>query len=426
MTATGLASVNGRWQGGPVTIVANDLAISADGSVKGGAVRIESTNANGMFLGDGLTGTGFMLSQAEADRISGTQIAFASLGGQAPTMTIGNLALSAAQMTGAEPYRFDAGGSIKVVGHMTVNGLVDPATSIGFYTPLFMLDESIGSLALNNGSQLGGTLNIHAHDVWVADSTILARFLADPNYAGRDAELAVAPTGVSGAVISANVINVTFENGGPRTVTPYTLLVQNTGDATTQQGFLATDANAVLGTEVSGLIDMVINGQGQGPNGLVNGAAVRDALMAGDDPTRFTATSTINGCSVAGGPCGAPPPPIADPGVVLADEIVLFSIGADDKPLFGNEEQIVNNYDEIFDPGAGAGASDVVDQLTADAEQKQKEEDEADAASSPIEPPNPLFDSRPLNAKDSTDEPISGGGNPALIGSDIDPTTGGQ
>ena len=336
-------------------------------------------------------------------------------------------------MTGAEPYRFDAGGSIKVVGHMTVNGLVDPATSIGFYTPLFMLDESTGSLALLNGSQLGGTLNLHAHDVWVADSTILARLLADHNYAGRDAELAVAPTGVSGPVISANVINVTFENGGPRTVTPYTLLVQNTGDATTQQGFLATDANAVLGTEVSGLIDMVINGQGQGPNGLVNGAAVRDALMAGDNPARFTATSTINGCSVSGAACGiAPPPPppvvppIADPGVVLADEIVLFSIGADDKPLFGNEGQIVDNYADILDPGTGAGASDLIDQVAADEEQKQKDKDEADAASSPIEPPNPLFDSRPLNTKDSTDEPISGGGNPALIGSDINPTTGGQ
>ena len=114
------------------------------------------------------------------------------------------------------------------------------------------------------------------------------------------------------------------------------------------------------------------------------------------------------------------PPPFPDPGAVLADEIVLFSSGADDKPLFGNEGQIVENLDEILD-----FIGDASDPLTLE-EQRVRDEEEADAASSPIEPPNPLFDSRPLNAKDSTDEPISGGGNPALIGSDIDPTTGGQ
>ena len=65
------------------------------------------------------------------------------------------------------------------------------------------------------------------------------------------------------------------------------------------------------------------------------------------------------------------------------------------------------------------------DPATAE-EQQKKDKEAADEASSPISPPTPLFDTRPLNAKDTTDEPVSGGGNPALIGSDVAPTGGNQ
>ena len=37
-------------------------------------------------------------------------------------------------------------------------------------------------------------------------------------------------------------------------------------------------------------------------------------------------------------------------------------------------------------------------------------------AQSAIDPPRPLFDTRPLEPDEETDEPVSGGGNPALMG----------
>ena len=130
---------------------------------------------------------------------------------------------------------------------------------------------------------------------------------------------------------------------------------------------------------------------------------MRDALTADTNLTPYTATSTINGCAMTGGACHniappPPPPPTYDPGPPLASEFVLFSEpGIDDLP-FGNEETIEDN----------------------------KEDGGADSASSPILAPQPLFDTQPMEDDDETDEPISGGGNPALIGAGVNPTQGGK
>ena len=46
----------------------------------------------------------------------------------------------------------------------------------------------------------------------------------------------------------------------------------------------------------------------------------------------------------------------------------------------------------------------------------QEEEGEESEASSPIEAPQPLFDTRPLNQDGDIDDPVSGTGNPGLLG----------
>ncbi|MEO5809687.1 MAG: hypothetical protein ABIR51_06480, partial [Sphingomicrobium sp.] len=53
-----------------------------------------------------------------------------------------------------------------------------------------------------------------------------------------------------------------------------------------------------------------------------------------------------------------------------------------------------------------------------------KESGGNESASSPIVPPQPLFDTRPMETDDETDEPISGGGNSALIGTGVNSVTG--
>ena len=142
-----------------------------------------------------------------------------------------------------------------------------------------------------------------------------------------------------------------------------------------------------------GSIELVVNGQLKTETETLTGPAVRDAAMEGDDPARFTASSTINGCSVSGGKCATlqpppPPPPSYSPDPPLATQFQIFANAAPEALKFGNEETIEDN----------------------------EESGGEDSASSPITPPMPLFDTGALETADETDEPVSGGGNPALMG----------
>jgi hypothetical protein len=137
-----------------------------------------------------------------------------------------------------------------------------------------------------------------------------------------------------------------------------------------------------------GSINLVVNGQVVTEGGTLTGVEARDALVGeGADITPFTSNSTINGCPLTGACIIAPPPP--PPTVDIVDNFIDL-LG--DDPLgeseFGNEDDIADN--EEGDQGAN----------------------------NPISPPQPLFDSRPLIPSGDVNDPVSGTGNPALLGSD--------
>ena len=177
-------------------------------------------------------------------------------------------------------------------------------------------------------------------------------------------------------------------NGGEDVVN---FLIQNTGTRETPAGFLITDNG--LGDDGSdgdappGSINLVINGQIVTQQGTLTGIAVRDRLVSDFGTiTEFTANSTINGCLLVGA-CNEPaPPPVID--TVKPTDVQLGGGDGLGDGLFGNEG-------DIDDGNSG---------------------DEGDL-SSPIEPPMPLFDSRPLDQSDDINDPASGAGNPSLYGS---------
>ena len=75
-SAGGLATINGLWQAPDVELWSNDIEIAASGGIDGGAqglIRLVSTNATQALIGGGLTGTGYVLSNAEFGRLSGGQ-----------------------------------------------------------------------------------------------------------------------------------------------------------------------------------------------------------------------------------------------------------------------------------------------------------------------------------------------------------------
>jgi hypothetical protein len=341
-----------------------------------------------------VTGSGYQLSDAEADRIhTGFSVIADTSLGAAAKMLIGDLTITVPGVTENQyDYEFatqngdssTSVGTVKVVGDVTFTGL-SLSDEVAFRGNLFELDAATGSVNLfGTGTTLGGILGLYAPKVWVASGAILTKLEANPLYSTRVTELNLPATVQRPeGVLRAASFDI---DAGDEAM--QSLLVQNTGTAALPAGFLVTDSDLGGDTEsgaAAGSIDLVINGQIITQGGTLTGIAVRDLLVTDNGSAQFVAGSTINGCPLVG-PCVAappPPPPVVDT-VAPTDVQLTDNLGLGDG-LFGNEPDI-----------AGEDGGDL---------------------SSPITPPIPLFDSRPLAQTADVDDPVSGAGNPSLYGS---------
>jgi filamentous hemagglutinin family protein len=422
--AGGTATVDGIWTGENVGITSNDIDIAAGGGIDAGSVALASTNATRTIIGDGVDGSGYRLSDAEFDRIhsSGGEIEVGvngSLGG-ALNMVIGDLSVDA-DVAGAEEYEFatyqtdseEGSGTIRVVGDMafTNMGDIEIEREVSFTSETFELDAATGSVFLRGGgSELAGSLDIAANHIHVAQGSILDQLAENPQYDGYQDDLnAPAQVQRPDGVIGASFIDLEF-GGTPADL--YTLYVQNTGTAETPAGFVISDL-FLDGDGEGGLppnsLDVVINGQIDTGDGMLTGIDVRDALVESEgDLTPFTANSTINGCLLTGACVEVPDnplPPDFTPTPGIQDEVILLGDDPLPPPPFGNEDIIDDNDEETED-------------------------------TSPIVPPQPLFDTSELGEAEGTgnpafnttmrsspaitqegdvDDPVSGSGNPGLM-----------
>ena len=94
--------------------------------------------------------------------------------------------------------KFTSSLTATAAGSVLVEGNVDFETSTPGDNLTINAGKNIevntdtGSLKMHdNANQVAGTLNLNAANVWIADQAILTQLEADPNYAGRDAALAV-------------------------------------------------------------------------------------------------------------------------------------------------------------------------------------------------------------------------------------------
>jgi len=396
--AGGMATVNGIWSSGDdIDLASNDIDITASGGIHADdGLGLFSTNATQALIGDGLAGTGYALSNAEFGRISGYDVGIGGRGdaSAAIDMLIGDLTvtgpLAGSTVEGAEGILAFAVGNIDsetVSGVIRVNGDI-AATGFGsgnaieFYATRFELDAATGSVSIfSSGNTLGGELGLYAERVHVADATILGQLATNPTYTGYQEDLNEAaavqrPEGV----LRADTLWI--ESGNLHGV-----LIQNTGTAATPAGFLVREAyvNEDIDSP-AGSINLVVNGQVVTEGGTLTGIAARDALVAPeDDVSEATANSTINGCPLKGECIIRPPepPPAAN---VVDNQIDLITSNPLGDSEFGNEPEI--------DDG----------------------EEGDEGATNPISPPQPLFDTRPLVPASDINDPVSGTGNPALVG----------
>jgi filamentous hemagglutinin family protein len=418
--AGGLASINGIWSAPFIELWSDDIEIGSNGGMDGGSdglIRLVSTNATQALIGDGLTGTGYALSDAEFDRLSAGNVQIVARGdaSAAIDMLIGDLSVTgpsagstiedpfgALVFATGDPETQVAGGVIRIVGDLTATGFGSD-NAIEFYTGRFELDAATGLLEItSNGTDLSGELYIEADRIHVASGAILDQLAVDPHYAGYQDDLN-APAAVQRpeGVIRAGGIDI-FPTEA--------VLVQNTGTAETPAGFLTFGEGPLFSESEAptGPIELIINGQLITEGGTLTGIDVRDFLIDDANIAIFTDNSTINGCPLIGACEVEPPvPPGFTPTPGIQQEIVLINDNLLPPPEFGNEDFIDDNDEET-----------------------------EEGATSPIEPPDPLFDTSELGEEagaggpevgtsmranpgltepGDVDDPVSGSGNPGLM-----------
>ena len=394
----GVMTLNGTLNG-TSQLISNDIDLGASAAVSTGNLQLVSRNATQTVVGDGVTGGGYQLSDAEFDRIhTPLSVVADTTYGAAAKMLIGNLSatVSGTSQTGYN-YLFatvngtstTSVGSIRVVGNASFSGL-SLTDNVVLRSNLIELDAATASInLLGQGTTLGGVLGLYAPRVWVASADILAKLEVNARYTGYITDLN-APAAVQrpDGVLRAASFDIDALSEPIQS-----LLVQNTGTKAIPAGFLLTDLNIDSESApdaLPGSIDLVINGQVISQSVTATGIAVRDGLVAEFGTTQFTSTSTINGCALTGS-CSSNPLLI---NLLAPTDVQLVDNGGLGDGLFGNEP-------------------DISGEVSGD-------------EGSPITPPLPLFDTRPLTPDEEINDPASGAGNPSLYGNPDDDTDSDQ
>jgi hypothetical protein len=297
---------------------------------------------------------------------------------------------------------------LRIVGDVSARGLLS-TNSVEFYADLFELDAATGSLRVTgSGTAPGGEILIEAAQIHIADGNILARLEDDPLYAGRIADLN-APAAVTRpeGVISAGFIDL---------YPAQTLYIQNTGTRATPAGFLAADVDATPpDVPPSGGVQAVVNGQFVTDAGVLTGKDAYDAVVAsGADFIGFSTEGQLNSCLFIGG-C-----------LISAEQDPVRGISSEIQMVTG---PVLSDTPAAVPSEAGSGSDEEEEEQTQGAEaavEAAKAATEAAAessASSPIVPPAPLVDTRPLTPPGDVTQPVTGSGNPALIGSAVNEST---
>ncbi|QIK97064.1 hypothetical protein G7076_12145 [Sphingomonas sp. HDW15A] len=395
----GLLAINGSVAGSYVRLLSADIAIGATATLAAtDGISFISVNSDGTYIGDGLDGSnGYRLTQAEIDRVNANAFEFevnTSRGG-APFMYLGDLEFDIQTSGDVDVVEFGVEdeeegrvGTIRVVGDVVFTLGADKG--VEFSSETFEIDAATGSVLLvDTNGNLTGTLDIEAENIFIASSEILARLEENPQYEGfRDDLNAPAAVQRPEGVVRAAVVTLNEDDAVLRNI-----LIQNTGTEELPAGFLINVLSlAGDGEEGSvplpGSINMVINGQIETPTGTLTGDDVRAAFVEEFGTEIFVADSTINGCTLTGD-CSSfsPEEQIPPAAVVTPTQVAILTDDPIGEMDFGNEGDIDDNV-----------------------------ENDGSDLTSPIEAPQPLFDTRPLDGDEDVNEPVSGAGNPSLYG----------
>ncbi|AHE54522.1 beta strand repeat-containing protein [Sphingomonas sanxanigenens] len=316
-----LIRVSALADGTSVTLGSNDIEIGAQGRVGtiGKTTLVDITNTGGRrtFIGGGGGNAGFDLSAAEIARIFSDDIFIhappvATQGGQsvgssrAPDVIVGSFTLTSRAGTqggnlgSGGTFGIDTTGKLRVVGDALFTGLGADNRVDLVADDALEVDSRTGSIQLNGGGGLAGTLILTSADIFVGTLEALADIAAAPDMAAIDERLGLNDGVIDeGGAIQAGGLEVNAGNG---------VFVQNSGvesrNLGDRRGFTVGTGGLTIRTG-GGATRIVINGREVDPatNGFFTGVdlipRVRILGADGDLPGAFDQGSTINGCVIA-------------------------------------------------------------------------------------------------------------------------------
>ncbi|WP_271079402.1 beta strand repeat-containing protein [Aurantiacibacter sp. MUD61] len=286
-------------------LTSHDIEVGADTLFGGDAVALTSTNVDAQaVLGGTSAGSGYSLLADEAAAIDATSLSIflPNVGGTDVDAVIDDLTL-----LGSGDQRFASidlfvDGSLDIFGafNYTSTGSGD-TLSIGAEGTLF-LTLPTGSIRLDSGSALAGTLQISATDFIAADADLIADILADPASAAvveallDDGGAAEASSYISADRVEINALGLVYgQNTGANGI--YGGIEVGPG------GLLITQASAFPGQ----LRVIAFGTQDDGTGQLTNNDFFFVVEFATDRVGTYTPDATFNNCIIVTSTCPEDP-----------------------------------------------------------------------------------------------------------------------
>lgn len=177
------------------------------------------------------------------------------------------------------------------------------------------LNTDKGSLAmLDSGGKLGGTLDLAANTIWVADSALLKQLEGNPDFPGRaDALKTNNGQNKPEGFVQAGTVKAYISNS---------LFVQNSGTADLFAGISVDDGGLTVNAKGPGLATVIAYGREVKSDGTILNNTDFFKSVNFIPPGGFTSDSTLNGCTIGGG-CAE-----ETPSIVFEWSSILVPVGA--------------------------------------------------------------------------------------------------
>jgi hypothetical protein len=325
--AVDLATISGLVIGRRIAIGSADLDLPATGAIGDAATELVALEVAGgttpagvpaqaTTLGGTTQGPGYTLTAAEAGRIRAGTLrvlvpALSANPARAPDLIVRDLTLNGGgAAAGIGTLEILTPGIARVEGNLLLAGARAQDGITFAATARLEVPTPVGSIRVRTAAGApGGTLRLDSNNLWVASAAIIDALRANPNYAGRDADLLDnGGTEVPRGYVEAN--GVMLVSGG-------TLYVQNNGStAQFTQDFagVTVGAGGLTVTAAAPNTNVTAFGRRLNADGsFTTGDAFFFQSTYNTDGS-FTPGAALNTCIIVTGQCPGRPPAVPVPG----------------------------------------------------------------------------------------------------------------